>query len=96
MALGRFEAGLCACGFHESLTGDKSNHFAFETRVCPVCAGGSKLARIYEASDKAFRERLGDNPSPATPDPSDGRHVFTRLQSPAEVEQRRQSSQQKT
>lgn len=94
IALSRYEAGLCECGWHESLTGDKANHFTFDVKVCPVCSGAQRFARIQGAADQAQRDRLGEDVPPSTPDPADGRHVFTRLMSPAEVESR--ANQKKT
>ena len=43
LALGRYRAKVCACGYHESLTGDPSNHFTFDVRTCPVCKGQAQF-----------------------------------------------------
>lgn len=81
--LGRFEARICDCGFHESLTGDKANHFGFEVKTCLVCRGAARFARIQEDADEQERKALKDNPR--APRSSDGRRVFTKLMSSDEV-----------
>ena len=88
LALARFEAGVCECGFHKSLTGDTSNHFTFEVEVCSVCKGASQYGRIQQESDKQAR---GEKPDPKAPDPADGRRTHIRMMSAAEVEERRAS-----
>lgn len=84
LALGRFELKLCACGFHEALTSDPTNHFTFDERVCPVCRGGARYERKRAREDDEVRTKLGDK-SPT--DPTDGRRIYTRLMSPDEVEE---------
>jgi hypothetical protein len=84
--LAAYERGICDCGFHESLTGDKANHFTFGTRTCPVCAGWDRYKRILGAQDEKMRAPLGENPPANRVDPADGRRDFPRLQTPAEVE----------
>lgn len=87
LGLSAYEDGLCECGFHESLTGDKSMHFTFENHVCPVCKGSAQWARMQHHQDDEARKAHGDNPPPNTPDPADGRRSFVRLMSPDEVRQ---------
>lgn len=83
LILGRYEAKVCDCGFHESLTNDKVNHFGFEVRTCLVCRGAAKYARIQDEVDEQERKALKDNPRAYRS--SDGRRVFTKLLSGDEV-----------
>lgn len=89
LKLGRYEAKVCECGFHESLTRDRSNHFTFDVDTCPVCRGVAQMGRRLEAEDTRFVKMLGDNPIPEAARPSDGRHVSTRMMHPDEVTKRR-------
>ena len=84
-ALGIYERGLCACGFHESLTADRANHFTFEVKTCPVCQGAAKFGRIQEHADEKADKRLGDEPAPDAARSADGRRTFLRQMSPLEV-----------
>lgn len=81
-----YERGICDCGFHESLTSDKSNHFTFGAQTCPVCAGYDRWLRILHADDEKVRDALGEKPPPGRRDPEDGRRTFRRLLTPAEAE----------
>lgn len=92
LALARYEDRVCECGFHESLTHDRVNHFTFDVGTCPVCAGTAQMVRRLEAGDERERKALGEKPIPETPRASDGRHVRTRLMHPDEVQQRRSDS----
>lgn len=78
LALEQYEAGVCACGFHESLAGDSANHFTFEDKTCPVCRGSARYARIQHAADELATKARGENAPPATPHPADGRKTFVR------------------
>lgn len=84
-----FEAGVCKCGFHSSLTSDKSNYFTFEDRRCPVCAAADRQGRIQNAADDAAKKAAGENPPPGSPLPGDGRLTYIRRMSEAEVAERR-------
>jgi hypothetical protein len=85
LALGYYEAGVCECGFHESLTGDKANHFTFDTKTCPVCRGSAKMARIQADADERSDKSLGEHPAPGLSRAGDGRRMFVRRMSPLEV-----------
>lgn len=85
LALAYYRRGVCACGFHESLTSDKGNHFTFETKVCPVCRGAAKMARIQDAADNESDRTLGENPPAMISRAGDGRRTFIRQLSPLEV-----------
>lgn len=91
MALGIYEAGICRCGFHESLTKDRENHFTIETTVCPVCKAGDQYARIQHARDDQAADMRGDKAPPGMPRPEDGRRTLFRRMTPTEVEERRQA-----
>lgn len=86
LALAEYEAGVCECGYHESLTGDRDNFFTFETKTCPVCKGSEQHRRMQEEADK--RATVEGMP-PSAPRPGDGRRTFVRRLSPTEVEERR-------
>lgn len=94
LALGRYRAKVCACGYHESLANDPDLYFTFDVRTCPVCRGQAQFKRIQDADDEAIRKQQGEKRPPGTPDPADGRRVVTRLMSPQEVQlQRNQTSE---
>ena len=76
LALAEYEAGICDCGFHKSLTHDKANHFKFETDRCPVCAGWARYGRLQSRDDAEEEEKLGKDAPPTMPRPGDGRRVF--------------------
>lgn len=88
LALRAYQAGICNCGIHESLTADRSNVFTFDKRTCPVCRGWAQYQRVMGAEDKAAEEQLKDSP-PATARPSDGRRMSIRQLSAGEVAERR-------
>lgn len=88
LGLDLYEDGICACGFHESLTQDKSNHFTFEDKTCGVCGGASQWSRIQADKDEQALKAMGENVPPAVKRPSDGRRTFIRPMSDLEVEQR--------
>lgn len=77
LALDRYESELCRCGTHPSLLEDKRNHFTFDEKFCPVCKGGAQFSRIQAHADHVAVERMGDDPPPGAPLPSDGRTTVT-------------------
>lgn len=93
LALAEYEAGVCACGFHKTLTRDKSNVFSPETDHCPVCAGWATYGRIQAKDDREQEERLGKDPAPKRPRPGDGRRVFMRMTPAGSVPQQAPSEQ---
>ncbi len=92
LVLPRYEAKVCECGFHESLTDDDSLYFTFPTRTCPVCKGAAQMARRLDAQDEKYIKTLGENPPPETPRPGDGRRVAIKLMTPDEVDAHQSSS----
>lgn len=84
LALEYYRRGVCECGFHESLTVPE-NHFTFDVKVCPVCRGAAKMARLQEHADEQSDKALGDNPAPGLHRSGDGRRTFIRQLSPLEV-----------
>lgn len=93
LALAQYEAGICGCGFHKSLTHDKANHFTWAEDTCPVCAGASRYMRRQAAEDEKAIEALGGDPSPLAPRPDDGRYTYTKLLTDAEAATAMQKSQ---
>lgn len=89
LALAVYEAGICSCGFHESLTSDKSNYFQPEHRVCPVCAAADKWSRITADADQQAAKARGDKAPPSLTHPEDGRKLYVRRLTEAEVAARR-------
>lgn len=85
LALELYESGLCSCGWHESLTQDKANHFTFTDKHCPVCRGTAQYARVQAEQDQRATKALGDTPDPAAPRPTDGRRTIVRMMGDAEV-----------
>lgn len=88
-ALYAYEAGLCECGWHESLTQDRTNHFTFEDKVCNVCAGSAQYARTLADRDQKHSKAMGENAPAGARRPGDGRRTMLRLMSPDEVEARK-------
>lgn len=86
VALCRYEAGLCECGFHRSQTTDPDFWWEFEDYTCPVCASGEVRGRVQAAEDQDEAKRLGENPAPTLPRESDGRRTGVRPATPAEIE----------
>ena len=84
LALDLYLDGICACGHHVSLTKDKTVGFEPTTRTCGVCGSGDVYGRTLQADDDAYEKQLGENAPPTTPRPSDGRHSFVRMLTPAE------------
>lgn len=82
LALAEYDAGICACGFHESLTQDRRNFFTFEHRVCPVCAGRAQWDRKVADADDHIK--VDPHAKPEAPLPTDGRWVGARMLGPAE------------
>lgn len=76
LSLAEYEAGICECGFHKSLTRDKANRFSFEVDHCPVCAGVAQYGRLQARDDAEEEEKLGKSAPPAAKRPADGRHVL--------------------
>lgn len=90
MELADVEAHSCSrCGWHESLTGDRSNVFAPENDVCPVCAGLERWDRMLAAQDSEWM-RKHEKARPSQPRPMDGRGpTRMSLLSPEEAQRRR-------
>jgi hypothetical protein len=80
------EAGICDCGFHESLTSDLENHFTFDVKVCNVCKGWDQYRRVQAEDDERIVKALGEKPAGVTPRPMDGRKTVPRMKTAAEVE----------
>ena len=85
LALAQYEAELHTCGFHWSLLEDPDNVFMPQHRVCPVCKGSDRFQRIQDHADHKAAETANGNPS--APLPTDGRSLYMRLLSEAEVEE---------
>lgn len=91
LGLSLYEAGVCECGHHSSLTNDTDNVFTFEDRRCNVCAGVARYARLQAKQDEQADKSLGDNPAPHASRAADGRRTFIRQMSPLEIAERRES-----
>lgn len=87
LALAEYEAGVCACGFHRSLTMDPALGFTEQSEVCPVCAGAAVADRLRSKADEDTAQILKNRPR--EPRPSDGRHTYIRQLTADELEQRR-------
>ncbi len=88
LALAQYESGVHECGFHWSLLEDKSNVFMPEHKVCPVCRGATRYARIQNKADEGARKQNENNPH--APDPADGRSLYMRQLSPHEAAELRE------
>lgn len=92
LALGVYESGVCACGFHRSIASDTDNLFTFDTETCPVCRGSARMERMQQSTDADEEKRLGENPPPAAPRSSDGRRTHVVLRPGGAAEMRAQRS----
>lgn len=75
--LAAYEAALCSCGLPESVA-DEDPDLEMHERICPVCAGLAKNARIIAAQDTQVMRGLGEKPAPEAARPTDGRHMKIR------------------
>ena len=73
LALAEYEADLCACGLPKHVA-DADPSLEVKYRVCPVCAGLAKTARIQQSIDETATRALGEKPAPEADRPTDGRH----------------------
>ena len=73
LALAEYEADLCACGLPKHVA-DTDPHLELKYRVCPVCAGLAKAARMQQKLDEEEVRTLGKEPAPEADRPTDGRH----------------------
>lgn len=73
LALAEYERGLCACGLPKDYA-DTDPHLEVKYRVCPVCAGLAKTARVQLSLDETATRALGEKPTPEADRPTDGRH----------------------
>lgn len=85
-ALMAYESDICECGFHRSLTSDKSNLFEFNYSTCNVCRGLDRWRRIE--ADQAQKSPQAEQPASA-PRSEDGRKLSIRQLSSLEVMARR-------
>lgn len=94
--LDQYESDLCpGCGMHKSIIDDFGNHhFTFEERFCPACAAQSSYGRVLADRDEKATPKDGHGnatwKSPRDERPDDGRHVYVRELSAAEVQERKQ------
>lgn len=90
LALAVYEAGVCTCGYHVSLTSDLDNTFTFEDRKCNVCAGIKRYGRLQSAQDEQADKELGPSPPPHAARAGDGRHTGVRMLTALEAAERRE------
>lgn len=88
LALARFDAEVCSCGYHPSVARDESNYFRPETHKCPVCAGQAQVDRMQRDRDEAHAA-AHKNDGPAAPRPGDGRKSYMRLLTAEQVAEER-------
>ena len=70
--LAAYEAGVCDCGFHESLSTDTANIFEPVVKKCPLCASLAVRERVQDDREHKAIEDKG----PDFPRPSDGRRTL--------------------
>jgi hypothetical protein len=83
LALAKYEAEICQCGFHPSVANDPENVFQPGARTCPVCAGAAVWQRVLHAGDE--KAKGSKDAPPTAPQAADGRLAFMRLLSPQEA-----------
>lgn len=88
LALARYDAGVCACGFHRDIASDDDNTFMPVVESCPVCAGQDTQRRVLESQDESF-VKANEGADPMRPRPWDGRHLRMRFVPPDEAERLR-------
>lgn len=90
LALALFEAEVCSCGYHPSVTAEE-HAVLFAEKVCPVCKDVAAAERIQHENDESARESMKKSP-PDKPRPWDGRKSYVRLLTPeqAAVEREKQ------
>lgn len=84
LGLALYEAGVCECGYHQSLTSDPTNRFSVTADTCNVCAAIAVHARVQHEADQQV-ERAGgvdDKPDPRTRRPTDGQRISVRQAPP--------------
>lgn len=82
-AFAEYEAGLCACGLHQSIA-DTDPDLDMPERKCPVCAGLARNWRAIHHADEEATRALGERAKdPLTPLPGDGRHFTLAMRSVA-------------
>lgn len=74
-----YDAEVCSCGHHRSLTNHPDADFAIEVETCDVCASVAKFQRIQQAADEKALRALGKDPDAEAARPDDGRHLGVRL-----------------
>ena len=94
LALVEYEAGVCDCGFHESVIDPDTLHVTFDDRVCPVCAGATQYRRHLDDRDDEFLKGLGKDAPARTPRPSDGRRTFIKPVPPREKPTKKSGGEQ--
>lgn len=85
IALELYEAGVCDCGFHESIARDHRLWFIPELETCPLCAELAQWERGVEDKDAKVAEKFKDTPTVSRP--ADGRKVHVRRMTEREVEE---------
>lgn len=87
LALGQYEAGLCDCGIHKSISHDKTHVFTLEAEWCPLCQALAVQKRELDNLDSDAFERAGNDRVKRLP--SDGRRTYLRELTTTEIEERR-------
>lgn len=61
--------------------------------ICDNCKHSDRFHRLIEHQDESARKALGNRTkNPMTPDPADGRHIYMRQMTDAEVTARQTTS----
>ena len=91
LALEQYERDCCPdCHVHKSVTEDPENHVLVPDEArCPICAGLAVQHRVKDAEDARKVKALGPDPDPRKPRPDDGRRLFLRPATPAELIERK-------
>lgn len=81
LARAQYYASLCDCGLPPHVA-DEDPDLQLTERVCPVCAGLARAARIQNQADQAALKLLGQQPAPEAVRPTDGRHIGLKAKTP--------------
>lgn len=89
LALAAYKRDVHACGLHKSVIEDPENNVLVPDQdTCPVCAYVDRYERRVAAEDEKKVKAMGKDPDPDLPRPWDGRSLFLRPATPAELIER--------
>lgn len=93
LGLAQYWRDIHKCGVHDAIRRDPNNVFVPDEDTCPLCAAIAMQERIKQDEDARFNKQLPEHPDPWIPRPKDGRSLFLRPATEAElIERARQAA----